>query len=396
MTTPLNLLEGSSDLLWKKEDQARQERFKKQQSQDTISPDAGSLDYSNIYQRLENIKADSATYTAGSIASDTTRRQRDQAIQARKIEEQRLAALQAAYNSMGTYAAGFAGQYGAGQYGAGDGGMPGWGSGGAQGMANILRAAGFPESEIPIMMAIGKAESGWNPNATHTNPSGSIDQGIFQINTIHKGQPYYPQNPFDPLQSAKAAYAIWNNSGRTYKDWVVYQTGAYKQYMQAAPPIQPYAANTGGNTGLRMVNGGVGYSGVPTSTARARALEISRQVLSIPYVWGGTDLSRGVDCSGLVQSVYARIGISMPRQARAQATTGTRVSSASQLAPGDLVAFQWAGGYAGPNTVSHIAIYMGNNQIIEAYGGNAGRIRSLGNSAQDRGAIYVHTRFPGE
>jgi len=132
---------------------------------------------------------------------------------------------------------------------------------------------------------------------------------------------------------------------------------------------------------------------------RTQAVNKALVVLNLPYVWGGDSLKTGVDCSGLVQQVYKQLGISTPRQARAQAAEGAvghRVSSVSQLQPGDLVAFQWAGGYAGPNTVSHIAIYAGNNEIIEAYGGSHGRRRALTNSTQDRGAIYLHVKFPGE
>jgi cell wall-associated NlpC family hydrolase len=247
------------------------------------------------------------------------------------------------------------------------------------------------------MIAIAQAESGLNPNAqNNSNSNGSSDSGLFQINTIHKGNSWYPTNLMDPLQSAQAAFAIWSGAGGTYRDWSVYNSGKYKEFLQAAPPIQAYVANTG--SGLQNAQAGqaINYSGVPTSVSRQKALSIAQQVLNIPYVWGGNSLSSGVDCSGLVQQVYSQLGISMPRQARAQATTGVRVSSYNQLQPGDLVAFQWAGGYAGAGTVSHISIYLGGGKIIEAAGGAHGDIRSLGNSAQDRGAIYIHTIFPGE
>jgi cell wall-associated NlpC family hydrolase len=261
----------------------------------------------------------------------------------------------------------------------------GWGSGGAQGVANVLRQAGFSESEVPIFMAIAKAESGWRPDAVNDkNRNGSIDRGLFQINSVHQGNPWYPTNPSDPLQSAKAAYAIFKSQG--LKAWSVYNSGAYKQFLQSAPPVQV--------TATPSLSGGVVSTG--NGSLRMQAVQKSLVVLNLPYVWGGDSLKSGVDCSGLVQQVYKQIGIAMPRQARAQATTGVRVASVSQLQPGDLVAFKWAGGYAGPNTVSHIAIYAGNGEIIEAYGGSHGRRRKLTNSQQDQGAIYIHTKFPGE
>lgn len=392
MTTPLLLDSDSTDMLWQKLDAKKQENQARQKAADTIVPDADSLVYDTFYDRLTSIRDRSTSATQGAIAADSTKKQYEAALKASELEKQRQAALQQAYSGMQTIAGG--GSYTG--YGQQSGGS--WGSGGAQGVANVLRQAGFPESAVPTMMAIAMAESSWNPNATHRNSNGSIDQGLFQINSIHRGNSWYPSNPMDPLQSAVAAYNIWKGAGGTYRDWTVYNSGAYKKFLQPAPPIQSYVANTGSATGLRIAQtgGATAFSGVPTTAARAQALQISRQVLNIPYVWGGNSLSSGVDCSGLVQQVYAKMGISMPRQARAQATTGVRVGSWQQLQPGDLVAFKWAGGYAGPNVVSHISIYIGNGQIIEAAGGSHGDIRSLGNSAQDRGAIYIHTRFPGE
>lgn len=392
MTTPLLLESDDTDMLWKKLDAKKAENDAKQRASDTIVPDADSLVYDSYYDRLKSIQDRSTSATQGAIAADATKKQYEAAVKAAELQRQQQKALQDAYNGMNSIAGG--GQYGQ-AYGA-QGGGAGWGSGGAQGVANVLRAAGFPESAVPTMMAIARAESSWNPGATHKNSNGSIDQGLFQINSIHRGNSWYPSNPMDPLQSAQAAFALWKGAGGSYRDWTVYNSGAYKQFLQAAPPIQPYVAATSAGLTYAQVGQAQNYSGVPLSSARQQVLSISRQVLNIPYVWGGNSLQTGVDCSGLVQQVYSRVGVSMPRQARAQATTGVRVGSYQQLQPGDLVAFKWAGGYAGPNVVSHISIYIGNGQIIEAAGGSRGDIRSLGNSAQDRGAIYIHTRFPGE
>jgi cell wall-associated NlpC family hydrolase len=377
-------------MLWKKLDAKKAENESKQRAADTIVPDADSLVYDSYYDRLKSIQDRSTSATQGAIAADATKKQYEAAVKAAEMEKQRQKALETAYNGMNNYAGGQQ------AYGAGSGGGGNWGAGGAQGVANVLRQAGFPESAVPTMMAIAMAESSWNPGVTHKNSNGSIDQGLFQINSIHRGNSWYPSNPMDPLQSAQAAFALWKGAGGSYRDWTVYNSGAYKKFLQSAPPIQPYVANTSGGLAYAQVGQAQNYSGVPTSNARQQAVNISKAVLNIPYVWGGNSLQTGVDCSGLVQQVYARMGISMPRQARAQATTGVRVGSYNQLQPGDLVAFKWAGGYAGPNVVSHISIYIGNGQIIEAYGGSKGRIRGLGNSAQDRGAIYIHTRFPGE
>ncbi len=79
-----------------------------------------------------------------------------------------------------------------------------------------------------------------------------------------------------------------------------------------------------------------------------------------PYVYGGNSLTTGVDCSGFTQQVYLHFGISIPRRASIQATAGTAVSI-SDLQPGDLV-FYTSGG----SSVGHVAIYIGNNQVVHA------------------------------
>lgn len=78
------------------------------------------------------------------------------------------------------------------------------------------------------------------------------------------------------------------------------------------------------------------------------------QFVGNPYVWGGTSLTGGADCSGFVQSVYAAFGVSLPRTSYAQMSAGYEVSY-SEAQPGDLICY---GG--------HIAIYIGNGQIVHA------------------------------
>ena len=81
------------------------------------------------------------------------------------------------------------------------------------------------------------------------------------------------------------------------------------------------------------------------------------QYLGVPYKWGGTNPSTGLDCSGFVQRTYSDLGVQLPRTAAAQATTGTPVASIAQAQPGDLVAFG--------QPVDHIGIYVGNGKMID-------------------------------
>lgn len=98
---------------------------------------------------------------------------------------------------------------------------------------------------------------------------------------------------------------------------------------------------------------------------RQRVVENAMKMLGTPYQWGGTTPGLGLDCSGLVQNAFQQAGMSMPRLSWDQAAKGQRVAL-NQLQPGDLVA--WHNDNQNPDlqAATHIAIYIGNGQIIEA------------------------------
>ena len=83
-------------------------------------------------------------------------------------------------------------------------------------------------------------------------------------------------------------------------------------------------------------------------------MDYAYQFLGNPYVWGGTSLTNGADCSGVVQSVYAHFGISLPRTSYEQRTAGDEISYA-EAQPGDLILYE-----------GHVGIYMGDGKIINA------------------------------
>lgn len=88
----------------------------------------------------------------------------------------------------------------------------------------------------------------------------------------------------------------------------------------------------------------------------------AKKYLGVPYVWGGTSPD-GVDCSGLVQLVYKKFGIDLPRVSYQQAEAGTPVASMAEAQPGDLIAWDNS---SRNNGVDHIAIYAGDGKMIEA------------------------------
>lgn len=77
------------------------------------------------------------------------------------------------------------------------------------------------------------------------------------------------------------------------------------------------------------------------------------------YVWGGTSLTNGVDCSGFTMQIMAKYGVHLPHSSRGQAGYGRSVST-SELQPGDLIF------YGSGSSISHVAIYIGNGQIVHA------------------------------
>ena len=99
--------------------------------------------------------------------------------------------------------------------------------------------------------------------------------------------------------------------------------------------------------------------GQGVSDVRVDICQYAKQFLGNPYVWGGTSLTNGADCSGFVLCVFAKYGVSLPHSSRAQANMGTNIN-ASELQPGDLVF------YAKGGTVNHVALYIGGGQVIHA------------------------------
>jgi hypothetical protein len=99
--------------------------------------------------------------------------------------------------------------------------------------------------------------------------------------------------------------------------------------------------------------------GSGVSSTRISIVNLAKEYLGYAYVWGGTSLGDGVDCSGFTQALYARFGYYIPRVSRAQASSGNSISS-SELKPGDLV-FYGSSGY-----INHVAMYIGNGRVIHA------------------------------
>ncbi len=107
----------------------------------------------------------------------------------------------------------------------------------------------------------------------------------------------------------------------------------------------------------------------PTSDVGQQIANYAVQFVGNPYVWGGTSLTDGADCSGFSMSVFANFGIGLSRTAESQSYGGTPVDFGS-LMPGDLIFYNSTG------SIDHVAIYIGGGQIVHAANSNKGIIIS--------------------
>lgn len=93
-------------------------------------------------------------------------------------------------------------------------------------IASYAKAAGFPINEVGKAVAIALAESGGRTDATHTNTNGTVDRGVWQINSVHN----IAGDLFDPTVNAKAAFSIWKAAGNSWSPWTT-NNGAYVAFI---------------------------------------------------------------------------------------------------------------------------------------------------------------------
>ena len=115
------------------------------------------------------------------------------------------------------------------------------------------------------------------------------------------------------------------------------------------------ALATAARAGAPAAAGATGTTG--TTGTGAGVVASAMKHIGVPYLWGGTDPRKGLDCSGLVQLAMRENGVEVPRVSQAQAKVGTAVPSLDQARPGDLVVLSGGG---------HIGIYVGDGKMVHA------------------------------
>jgi len=155
---------------------------------------------------------------------------------------------------------------------------------------------------------------------------------------------------WDSMAAGDAAQAVQRSA---YPDRYAAHINDANQLLQAVSGIQ--VSPTGDGSCLNATVAASGGSG-------SGALAWAQGQLGRPYLWGAAGPD-AFDCSGLTQQAWAAVGVALPHDSRRQYAQTQRVAF-SDLQPGDLVF--WATDTADPTTIYHVAMWMGNNQILEA------------------------------
>jgi cell wall-associated NlpC family hydrolase len=160
-----------------------------------------------------------------------------------------------------------------------------------------------------------------------------------------------PPSPYDPTDAVyAAARMLCANGARNGADVsaAVYAYNHSNSYVSQVLAL----AQSYGQTQAQTVAAG---------TAGSVAVDWALAQVGTPYVWGGETPGVAFDCSGLVQAAYKAAGISLPRVAQDQYDATTHLTPGDPLVPGDLVFF---GG--GPGDISHVGIYIGGGDMVDA------------------------------
>ena len=171
-----------------------------------------------------------------------------------------------------------------------------------------------------------------------------------------------------PKKEVKAAEGY---SGKIFRHWTRLRTGKSKKAkvlktLKVGTAVTVYG--TSGSWRKVSVAGKTGYvpkqyvyvgTKAPSLTGSTyekgqTVAEFAQRFVGNPYVWGGTDLNRGADCSGFIGSIYCSFGYKLPRSSSELRSAGRKVSY-SQKQPGDIICYN-----------GHVAMYIGNGKIVHA------------------------------
>ncbi len=141
----------------------------------------------------------------------------------------------------------------------------------------------------------------------------------------------------------------------TTGSWYKVKVGSTTGYVSKAY-IKTTSSSSSNKTTTTSTSSTVTSSSVTSSKTKGQQIvNYALKFVGNKYVYGGTSLTNGADCSGFTMSVYKYFGYSLPRTSAAQRTAGKKVASLAQAQAGDLICYS-----------GHVAIYMGNNKIVHS------------------------------
>jgi peptidoglycan DL-endopeptidase CwlO len=153
-------------------------------------------------------------------------------------------------------------------------------------------------------------------------------------------------------------------------------TEIQSRFVHAAPATSGNWAGAAAAAGLTGTSGSSASASSGATASEGAVVAEAQKYLGVPYLWGGTDPTKGLDCSGFTKLVFGNLGIDLPRTSSQQATSGRAVASLAEARPGDLVFFDHSSSRAG---VDHVGIYLGNGKMMAApQAGESVKVQDVG------------------
>lgn len=165
----------------------------------------------------------------------------------------------------------------------------------------------------------------------------------------------YIYKEWDGVCSEKAAQERTNTMLASHPEWNVYGDPKYAQHV-----LQNYVFEENPDLNPDSTKWCQADKNNLNKCSLTSVTSYACKFIGNKYVWGGTSLTNGCDCSGFTQQIYKHFGVNIPRTSSAQSQSGKKISPLSDAEPGDLL-FYGEGG-----KVNHVALYLGNNTIVHA------------------------------